>query len=314
MIIFPRLHGGRYPPCVDMSIIYTAKVLSMVKNQVNRQADDKQKVGRLKFIRPKDCPDYAYGNWQVSWAVRNMIAVGLFAICALATAYGVTGSIERERRVERAAKIEANEVQKLADYAAFMARETKVARQTVSLDGNFSAAIRLRDQYIENDYLSDLVSHDLSEIDLARLEARERTCLAQAIYFEARSEARIGQAAVADVVLNRVQSRIYPDTICDVVFQGSERVTGCQFSFTCDGSMDNVILNQRNRKWVASVAMAGSIMAGLRAPVSREATHYHADYVNPPWASTLAPTATIGTHKFYRFNTRKVNYGAPAGM
>ena len=83
----------------------------------------------------------------------------------------------------------------------------------------------------------DLRTFDATHIDRARFSAAEINCLAEAIYYEARGESFTGQAAVAEVIMNRVNHRVYPDTICGVVYEGSERVTGCQFSFTCDGSM-----------------------------------------------------------------------------
>ena len=116
---------------------------------------------------------------------------------------------------------------------------------------------------------------------------------------------------MADVILNRVASPLYPNSICEVVYQGSERRTGCQFSFTCDGAM-HARLNQR--KWKAAEELSGAILAGLRSPVSRDATHYHANYVSPYWANTLTPTATIGTHKFYKFTSRTNIAAAPAAM
>jgi spore germination cell wall hydrolase CwlJ-like protein len=111
-------------------------------------------------------------------------------------------------------------------------------------------------------------------------------------------------------VLNRVASPVYPGSICGGVYQGSERRTGCQFSFTCDGSMK---LRLNERKWREAEDLAGGIIAGLRKPVSRNATHYHADYVSPPWANRLTPTATIGTHKFYRFPNRPTVASNDAG-
>ena len=146
---------------------------------------------------------------------------------------------------------------------------------------------------------------------MAKLDAEERKCLAQAIYYEARSEPKIGQMAVADVVLNRVASPLYPNTICEVVFQGSHRRTGCQFSFTCDGSMQ-ARLNKR--KWKSSEDLAGAVLAGIHVPVSRNATHYHANYVDPYWAPKMTPTASIGTHKFYKFNNSRNVAAAPASM
>ena len=262
---------------------------------------------------------YAYRHWDANWTLRSVGATAVFAASALASAYGATLSLDEVRRAERSQQAEATELQLLAEYAAFMAHETAQIRQdviSVSAPRSRPADPRAKTRaaLLRGDTLSDLLTVELADLRSAREEARERQCLAEAIYFEARSEKRVGQLAVADVILNRVKSSIYPDSICDVVYQGSERETGCQFSFTCDGSMNSAQLTARNRRWRDAQDMAGSIMAGLHKPVSRYATHYHADYVDPPWAENLQPTATIGTHKFYRFKNRSVNFAAPAGM
>jgi cell wall hydrolase len=155
--------------------------------------------------------------------------------------------------------------------------------------------------------MADLIKFDLTTLKIAEITADEKRCLAEAIYYESRNEPIIGQMAVADVVLNRVASPIYPDSICGVVYQGAERVTGCQFSFTCDGSLDK----RRNAiVWDKSDELASAVLAGVRVPVSRNATHYHADYVSPYWAPNLTPTAQIGTHQFYRFPDRRVSSAA----
>lgn len=130
-------------------------------------------------------------------------------------------------------------------------------------------------------------------------EARTRAldCLTQAIYYEAASEPADGQRAVAQVVLNRVRHPAYPASVCGVVYQGSERVTGCQFSFTCDGSLRRVpatILWQRARA-VATAALGGKVFGP-----AGHATHYHADYVVPYWADSLDKELQIGHHIFYR--------------
>lgn len=121
-------------------------------------------------------------------------------------------------------------------------------------------------------------------------------CLSQAIYYEAASESDAGEAAVAQVVLNRVRNPLFPKTICGVVFQGAQQRTGCQFSFTCDGSLDR-------RPSAAGWARARRIaLAALDGRVSRKvglSTHYHANYVVPYWASSLDKVATIGAHIFY---------------
>lgn len=128
--------------------------------------------------------------------------------------------------------------------------------------------------------------------------ARAAECLTAAVYYEARSETVEGQRAVAQVVLNRVRDRAFPKSICGVVYQGSTRSTGCQFSFTCDGSM----LHQREPvAWARAAAVAQGALAGLvYAPVGA-ATFYHAYYVLPWWAPSLNRIGAIGSHIFYRW-------------
>lgn len=121
-------------------------------------------------------------------------------------------------------------------------------------------------------------------------------CLTQAIYYEAASEPETGQRAVAQVVLNRVKHPAFPNTICGVVYQGSQRVTGCQFTFTCDGSLARIPLPALYRR---SEVLARDAMSGRVAPQVGNATNYHADYVVPYWASSLDKLAQIGRHIFY---------------
>lgn len=146
--------------------------------------------------------------------------------------------------------------------------------------------------------VSDFVSFDFADLEKAKIRADERRCLSEAIYYESLGEPMIGKLGVADVVLNRVESPLYPDSICGVVYQGSERQTGCQFSFTCDGSMNR---SRNLAKYEEIEEIAGAILAGVHIPVSRDATHYHANYVNPYWAPNLTRTTVIGAHLFYRF-------------
>lgn len=135
-----------------------------------------------------------------------------------------------------------------------------------------------------------------------RAEDRERAlnCLAQAVYYEAASEGVDGGRAVAQVVLNRMRHPGYPASICGVVYQGADRTTGCQFTFTCDGSLLRTPLASlwaRSRK-IAEDALSGRVYA----PIGH-ATHYHADYVLPYWADSLDKTAQIGRHIFYRLRS-----------
>lgn len=123
-------------------------------------------------------------------------------------------------------------------------------------------------------------------------------CLASAIYYEAGNEGDDGERAVAQVVLNRVRHPAFPASVCGVVYEGSTRPTGCQFTFTCDGSLyRQPDADGWNRAYqIAEAALSGSVFA----PVGF-ATHYHANYVVPYWAPTLSKNAIVGAHIFYRW-------------
>jgi hypothetical protein len=128
---------------------------------------------------------------------------------------------------------------------------------------------------------------------------RALDCLTAAIYYEAASESDQGQRAVAQVVLNRVAHPSYPNTVCGVVYQGSERSTGCQFSFTCDGSLARV---PDRRFWARAMLTAQAALSGYVERSVGLATHYHTIAVHPYWAPSLYHIVTIGAHRFYRFN------------
>lgn len=127
---------------------------------------------------------------------------------------------------------------------------------------------------------------------------RALDCMTSAVYYEAASESDDGLRAVAQVVLNRVRHPAFPNSVCGVVFEGSERRTGCQFSFTCDGSLAR---QPSAAGWARARRIAGEALAGrVFAPVGWS-THYHTDWVAPYWAPTLAKTAVVGAHIFYRW-------------
>jgi len=127
---------------------------------------------------------------------------------------------------------------------------------------------------------------------------RERRCLAEAVYFESRSEPEAGQAAVAQVVLNRVQSGLYPTSICGVVYQNRSHYKACQFSFACEGKSLRIT---EPESWATAVRIANEVMDGhtYLTEVGRS-THYHATYVKPRWARALTRMDMIGRHVFYR--------------
>jgi len=122
-------------------------------------------------------------------------------------------------------------------------------------------------------------------------------CLATAIYYEAGFEPREGREAVAEVILNRLADPRYPKSVCGVVYQGSRRSTGCQFTFTCDGSLARAPapLAFAEAQEIARIALENAA-ANIRAP---GANHYHADYVRPGWARSMTEIARIGRHIFY---------------
>ncbi len=183
-----------------------------------------------------------------------------------------------------------------------------------------------------SDGLEPIAPLDASRINLARafdqapiamsgfsflgdLTDRERAvqCLAEAAYFEAGNDVA-GQRAVMQVVLNRVRHPVYPATVCGVVFEGASRRTGCQFTFTCDGS--------RVRRWsepgiARARKLAQTAIDGYVDKSVGTATHYHADYVVPYWSASLSKIAAVGRHLFYTFPHRagsRAYFRAGGGM
>lgn len=136
----------------------------------------------------------------------------------------------------------------------------------------------------------------LPRLNAAQAANAER-CLTQAIYYEAATESDAGKSAVAQVIINRMRHPAYPDSICSVIYQGSDR-PGCQFSFACDGSLarkPSAILWRRSNE-IARAALAGQVDKKVGM-----ATHYHANYVLPYWAPKLTKIEQIGAHIFYRW-------------
>ncbi|NGR07255.1 cell wall hydrolase [bacterium SGD-2] len=130
---------------------------------------------------------------------------------------------------------------------------------------------------------------------------KELECLARAIYFEARGEPVKGQEAVALVIMNRVKSKHYPNTVCGVVYQGVNRKRACQFSFACDGKSDVIrekAAYKTARQIASDVLACGQNECDKPTPLTRS-THYHADHVKPRWASKLQRTGKVGRHVFY---------------
>ncbi len=146
--------------------------------------------------------------------------------------------------------------------------------------------------------LASLMSFRPEHIKRAEAIDAETRCLAQAVYYESGNEPLAGQLAVAEVVANRVRDHRYPDSACGVVFQGSTRTTGCQFTFTCDGATKTPPMG---RNWERAKRIAAHVLMDLAEDHTGGATHYHATYVDPIWSAGLIKTDKIGLHVFYRF-------------
>lgn len=125
----------------------------------------------------------------------------------------------------------------------------------------------------------------------------EWACLTEALYFEARGETVRGMFAVGEVILNRVDSTAYPNTLCAVINQGTGRKYACQFTYTCDGLAETI---GEPRSWERVGKVARLLMEGTPRALTGGATHYHTKAVNPSWAQRFPRTAAIGSHYFYR--------------
>ena len=133
----------------------------------------------------------------------------------------------------------------------------------------------------------------------AKVSDKELWCMATAIYFEARGESYRGQVAVGQVVLNRVAHRLYPSSICGVVFQNQNKRNACQFSFACDGIPERVT---EKKAWDQANEIAKQVIAGNEYLTEvGHSTHYHATYVYPHWAPRMKKNTKIGMHIFYQF-------------
>ena len=139
----------------------------------------------------------------------------------------------------------------------------------------------------------------LPSSQLLPIERRNASnCLSSAIYYEAGNETSQGKRGVAQVILNRVRHPAFPNSICGVVYQGSERRTGCQFSFTCDGSLAR---RPARNSWEQARLIAIGAISGAVEPSVGMSTHYHANYVMPYWAPSLNKIVKVGSHIFYRW-------------
>lgn len=149
----------------------------------------------------------------------------------------------------------------------------------------------------------DRMSYDRASLALLPRASggSEWRCLSEALYFEARGESVKGLFAVAEVILNRVDSSRFPNSVCGVINQGTGRKFACQFTYTCDGRPETI---SEPRAWELIGKISKIMLAGAERPLTGGATHYHTKAANPRWARVFPRTATVGFHHFYRQPTR----------
>lgn len=163
--------------------------------------------------------------------------------------------------------------------------------------GTALTPLQVKEQAFIGPAANRYVFHGRSATDTSRA----LQCLTTAIYYEAASESDDGMRGVAQVVLNRVRHPSFPNSVCGVVFQGSERTTGCQFSFACDGAMAR---RPATAEWLRSRRIAAEALSGRTFPSVGLATHYHTQAIWPYWGKTLVMTNVIGAHIFHRWRGR----------
>lgn len=254
------------------------------------------------------------GRWWLAKSdaeQRTFVARGgLVATCALGltVALPAIASVNIEKRAEAeyraqterfVAARDAGEAVRADPQAPQLMQHEWLRNVEYSLERDPDAALT-RYGGLERDaaVLAGMKSFEPAHLRRAEDMSRQMQCLAEAVYYEARSETTSGQLAVAEVIMNRVKDHRYPNTACDVVYQGATRTTGCQFTFTCDGALGR---SPRGAKWDAAKSIAAHVVLELEEPRTAGATHYHATYVNPVWNAGLIKTSKIGTHIFYRF-------------
>lgn len=198
------------------------------------------------------------------------------------------------------AVVDHNRNERIAAAAAGGFSESVLQREASGMDPGAIRLARSHDPLAQDDApvaalpLTAAARRMGSKLD----SARELDCLTSAVYFEARGETPRGQAAVAQVVLNRVKSPAFPKTVCGVVFQGAT-ARGCQFSFACDGSMRH---GREADAWDRARLIAARALSGVVLADIGSATHFHTIDVSPAWDPQMLRVARVGLHVFYRFN------------
>lgn len=222
--------------------------------------------------------------WMRAMVMATFVATASGAVVAEEGAGHIAQGYERMMGQERAS-IEAVGAGRVASLTQAIAPEPRPASVGVDTDAISTQPLTVA---------------KLDSLPVTKLDEQGR-CLAQAIYYEARGEPLSGQVAVAEVVLNRVDSREYPNTICAVTNQGVGSGRACQFSYACDGVPERLASPGPRAR---AEKLAAIMLAGRERSVTDGATHFHATYVNPSWSRKFVRTASIGQHIFYREGTQ----------
>jgi spore germination cell wall hydrolase CwlJ-like protein len=238
---------------------------------------------------------------QANGASRGLLSAALMgsgfglALGAIYLTGGMAQAISDHHRAVR-----------IAEAAGGGLSETMLQREMDRLDPAALKLARTHDQFAADDPREAFQGWPQAMGDRQALghrgspleSARQLDCLTQAVYFEAPGETARGQAAVAQVVMNRVANRSFPKTVCGVVFQGAAS-HGCQFSFACDGSMRHGLEADAwdRARQVAERALSGRVLADIGG-----ATHFHTTSVRPDWGPQMLRVAQVGLHVFYRLN------------
>lgn len=184
----------------------------------------------------------------------------------------------------------------VADAKTGISSETKPVKKTVTMAAVAPSTVQGLSK-LKAEEPTARVGHGYRDLIGTANLSREERCLAEAVYFEARSEPELGQAAVAQVVLNRIKSGLYPTSICGVVYQNSHKKLACEFTFTCEGKSLAVT---EPGPWATAVRLSKAVLDGQNYnPRVANATHYHANYVSPRWGKHLKKMDVIGRHIFY---------------
>jgi spore germination cell wall hydrolase CwlJ-like protein len=182
----------------------------------------------------------------------------------------------------------------LAQMADAQAKAQRVARAAPAVANADLAAAALRGPLAA----TPISTSPARPFRLSAGSGRDLDCLADAVYYEARGETPAGQAAIAQVVLNRVRHPAFPKSVCGVVFQGADAGDNCQFSFACNGAMRRP---KDGAAWARAEQIAARALSGFVMPQVGQATHFHVAGAEPGWGPSLMRVAQVGLHVFYRF-------------